>query len=554
MPTIKVNKKEFCKFVGKDMNIEEIAEKIPMLGVAWEGYDDKEFEVEIFPNRPDMLSVEGLARAFSSFIGLKKGLKKYTAEQSEYMISVDRSVIDIRPVIVSCVIKGLEFDGEIIKSLMQLQEKLMLTHGRKRKKVAIGLHDLDKINFPLVYTTVNQDEKFIPLEFNEEMSIKQILENHHKGKEYSSILSNVDHYPIIIDSVGKIISFPPIINSEHTKLTENTKNVFIDITATDIKAAMEVLNIISTSLADRGGKIHKVKIKYPDVLFYTPDLTTKEINLDLNYANKILGLSLNADQTIELLKKMGYDAIEIKRDILKIQIPCYRTDIMHEFDVIEDIGIAYGYQNFDVEIPNISTIGSENQLESFATKIRSMLIGFGLQEVLTFILSNKNYLFEKMNLDEQPIAEISNSKTNEYNVVRNWLLPSMMDVLARNKHNDYPQNIFEVGDCVEIVENDIGAETVKKLCIVLCHSKASFSEIKSIVESFMRNIGIEYYKIEDSDHSSFIPGRAARLTIKGREIAIFGEININVLDNWGIEMPIAACEFNLNWIFEELFK
>ncbi|MCX8178650.1 MAG: phenylalanine--tRNA ligase subunit beta [Candidatus Aenigmarchaeota archaeon] len=554
MPTIKVNAKEFCRFVGKNMSIEEIAERIPMLGVAWEGHSNDEFEVEVFPNRPDMLSVEGLARSFSSFLGLKKGLKKYVAEQSEYMITVDQSLSSIRPIIVSCVIKGLDFSNELIKSLMQMQEKLMLTHGRKRKKVAIGLHDLDKINFPLVYTTTKGNQKFIPLEFDKEMSIKEILESHPKGKEYSNILEGVEDYPVIVDAVDRIISFPPIINSEHTKINETTKNIFVDITAMDVKAAMEVLNIIATNFADRGGKIFKVKIKYPETLVYTPDLSTKEINLDLKYANKMLGLSLSAEQATEFLKRMGYDAIEIRKDVLKVQIPCYRTDIMHEFDIVEDIAIAYGYENFDAEIPEISTIGGEDQLEAFSTKIRSMLIGFGLQEVLTFILSNKNALFEKMNLEEQDIAETANSKTSEYNVVRNWLLPSMMDVLARNKHNDYPQNIFEVGDCVELVDNEIGAETVKKMCVVLCHSKASFSEIKSIVESFMRNVGLEEYKIEEADHNSFIPGRAARLVVKGRDLAIFGEINLSVLEKWGLEMPVAACEMNLNWLFEEMFK
>ncbi|MBU5690310.1 MAG: phenylalanine--tRNA ligase subunit beta [Candidatus Aenigmatarchaeota archaeon] len=554
MPTIKVNTREFCNFVGKNMSVDEIAERIPMLGVAWEGHTNDEFEVEVFPNRPDMLSVEGLARSFSSFLGFKKGLKKYSAEQSEYMITVDGSVSKVRPIIVSCVIKGLDFNDDLIKSVMQLQEKLMLTHGRKRKKVAIGLHDLDKINFPLTYTTVNDNVRFIPLEFNEEMSIKQILETHPKGKEYAHILQGSQNYPVIIDAVGRIISFPPIINSEHTKINENTKNIFVDITALDAKAAMEVLNIIATNLADRGGRIFRVKIKYPDSLIYTPDLSTREINVDLKYANKILGLNLDTEQAIEFLKRMGYDAIELRKDVLKVQIPCYRTDIMHEFDIVEDIAIAYGYENFDAEIPNISTIGGEDQLEAFATKIRSLLVGFGLQEVLTFILSNKNALFEKMNLKEQDIAETANSKTSEYNVVRNWLLPSMMDVLARNKHNDYPQNIFEVGDCVELASNDIGAATVKKMCIVLCHAKASFSEIKSIVESFMKNIGIEDYAIEEDNHDSFIPGRTAKLIIKGREIALFGEIHPIVLEKWGLEMPVAACEMNVNWLFEEIFK
>ncbi len=553
MPTIKVDRKDFCKLVGKEISMEEIAEKMPMLGVAWEGNENDEFEVEVFPNRPDMLSVEGLARAFSAFIGLKTGLREYHAEHSEYMGIVDQSVLSVRPVFVACVIKDVKLTDEFIKSIIQLQEKLMLTHGRKRKKVAIGFHDLDKIRFPVTYSCVGEDFSFVPLEQKKEMTIKEILNELPKGKEYGWILQE-GKYPIITDAAGKVLSFPPIINSEYTKLETNTKNVFVDITALDEKAANEVLNIIAATFADRGSKIYRVKIKYPDTVIYTPNLSTRNIQVEISYINKMLGLNLNAQEIYSYLERMGFASTEIKKGVLQVSVPCYRTDIMHAFDIVEDVAIAFGYENFDAEMPNISTIGEEDALESFANKIRNFLVGYGLQEVLTFILSNKNNLFKKMNIKEEEIAETANSKTSEYNVVRNWLLPSLIEVLSRNKHNDYPQNIFEVGDVVVLADNDIGAETVKKVGIVICHAKASFSEIKSLVESILSNLGLSDFAVEEAEHNSFIAGRAAKVLIKGRELVLFGEIHPEVLENWGLEMPVAACEMNLNWIFEEIFK
>ncbi|MBU5689190.1 MAG: phenylalanine--tRNA ligase subunit beta [Candidatus Aenigmarchaeota archaeon] len=553
MPTIKVNRKDFCQLVGKNFSMEEIAERIPMLGVAWEGNEGDDFEVEVFPNRPDMLSVEGLARAFSAFMNIKTGLREYHAEQSEYMAIVDPSVVEVRPVFVACVIKDVNLSDEFIKSIIQMQEKLMLTHGRKRKKVAIGLHDLDKIRFPITYSVVNENFSFVPLEQEKEMTIKQILEELPKGKEYGWILQG-NKYPIITDAVGKVLSFPPIINSEYTKLETKTRNIFVDITALDEKAANEVLNIIATTFADRGGKIYRVKIKYPDLVIYTPNLNSKTINVDVNYINKILGLSLSVEEIKKYLSMMGYSSSEVKKGILQVNIPCYRTDIMHAFDIVEDVAIAYGYENFEAEQPNIATIGEEDALEAFSNKLRNFLVGYNLQEVLTFILNNKENLFKKMNVEEEEIAETANSKTSEYNVVRNWILPSLMEVLSRNKHNDYPQNIFEVGDVVVLSDNDIGAETIKKLGIVLCHAKASFSEIKSIVQSVLSNLGLNDYQIEELEHNSFIAGRTAKIVIKGRDIAIFGEIHPIVLENWNIEMPVAACEFNVNWLFEEIFK
>ncbi|MCS7135351.1 MAG: phenylalanine--tRNA ligase subunit beta, partial [Candidatus Aenigmarchaeota archaeon] len=428
-----------------------------------------------------------------------------------------------------------------------------LSHGRKRKKVAIGLHDLDKIKFPISYTTVDENFSFIPLEQKRKMSIKEILNELPKGKEYGWILEG-DKYPIIIDSVGNVLSFPPIINSEYTKLEVNTKNVFVDITALDEKAANEVLNIIATTFADRGGKIFKVKVKYPDKIIYTPNLTTNTMQVNVSYINKILGLNLSVEEVIRLLERMGYKAVEAKKGSLQVDVPCYRTDIMHEFDIVEDVAIAYGYDNFEAEMPNIATIGEEDMLEAFANKIRNLLVGYNLQEVLTFILTNKKNLFVNMNLQEEDVAEIANSKTSEYCVVRSWLLPSLMEVLSRNKHNDYPQNIFEVGDVVVLSGNDIGAETVKKLTIALCHSKASFSEIKSVVESFLKQMGLSEFSLEEDEHNSFISGRCAKVVLGKREIGVLGEIHPIVLQNWGLEMPVAACELNINLVFEEIFK
>lgn len=551
MPVIKVNRKDFCGLVGRDIPMKVIEERLPMLGMGWEGYEDDDFQVEVFPNRPDMLSVEGLARAFSSFMNINTGLRRYASEQSEYMVKIDEKVAAVRPVFVSCIIKNVNFSDEFIKSIIQMQEKLMLTHGRKRKKVAIGLHDLKKINFPVLYTTEKPSFQFIPLEQNREMTMKEILEELPKGKEYAWILEGMNEYPLLIDASGKVLSMPPIINSEYTKLDVDTKDIFVDITALDEKAANEVLNIIATAFADRGGEILRVKVKYPDKIIYTPNLFTRTMNLDLFYVNKMLGLQLTSHEITECLKRMGFSSIEIRKGVLEVAVPCYRTDIMHPFDLVEDVAIAYGYENFEPEIPNISTIGEEDDLEIFSTKLRTLLVGYGLQETLTFILSNKENLFEKMNVEEVAIAETMNSKTTEYNVMRNWLLPSMMDVLARNKHNEYPQNIFEVGDVIELDEDDdTGAKTKRKLAIVLCHAKSSFSEIKSLTESFFKNLGIENYEIRELEHKSFIPGRSARIVIQGRDIAEFGEIHPIVLEKWGLEIPVAACEVNVDWLYE----
>ncbi len=550
MPVISIDKKDFCQLAGKEFTIEEIAENIPMMGTAWEGVRGDTFDVEVFPNRPDMLSVEGLARAFSSYMGVNSGLRNYQLEGSQEMVVVENKVAEVRPYFVSCIIKDVEFNDDFIKSVMQLQEKLHITHSRKRKKTAIGLHDYDKIVFPVIYTTKPKDFKFIPLEENKEMTLEEILEKHPKGKEYAWILEGMEEYPLLHDARDRVLSMPPISNSEDTKVEETTKNIFVDITATDEKTANEVLNIIATTFADRGAKIHKIKIKYPGKMIYTPDFSPQAMTVESNYINKLLGLKLKNKEIIELLRRMGHDVEEIGSDKLRVFSPCYRTDIMHPMDLVEDVAIAYGYDKFEPKIPNIATIGEEDPKEVFCTNLRSLLVGYGLQEVVTFILTNKNDLFKKMNMEERAIAETSNAKTSEYNVVRNWLLPSLMEVLAGNKHNEYPQNLFEVGEVVELADNDIGNKTMKRLAITLCHSKANFSEMKSLVESILANVGVDSYKVEKSECPCYVPGRAVKFTVNDRALARFGEIDPKVLEKWGLEMPVVGGEICVELLFD----
>ncbi|MBS3051841.1 MAG: phenylalanine--tRNA ligase subunit beta [Candidatus Aenigmarchaeota archaeon] len=549
MPVININRNDFCRLIGHEIPMKTIEERIPMLGVGWEGTEGEEFSIEVFPNRPDMLSVEGLARAFSSFMNIERGLREYKAEPAEeFLIVVQPKVMNVRPFIVSCVVKNVDLSDDLIRSVIQMQEKLHVTHCRKRKKAAIGIYDLEKISFPLTYTTEKRTFKYVPLEEKQEMSLQEILEKLPKGKDYAWILEGMNEYPILLDSRGKTLSFIPILNADENKIDNKTKNLFIEVTGTDEKTVTEVLNIIISTFGDRGAKMHKVKIKYPDTgIIYTPNTSPKMMSLEPKYVNKILGLNLRNYEIIEYLQRMGHDAVEINKENIEVTIPIYRTDIMHAMDIVEDVAIAFGYENFEAVIPNISTIGEENPLEVFASRLRSLMVGHELQEVFTFILTNKKNLFNKMNVKETEIAETANPKTEEYNVVRNWLLPSLIEILERNQHHEYPQNIFEVGDVVILNPyTDTGTETKKRLALAMCHSKTNFAEIKSIVESMMKNLGINNYKIEEAEHKSFVAGRCAKIGIDSIELGVFGEINPVVLENWKLEMPVSTAEIDID--------
>jgi len=552
MPTITITLDDLNQLSGADFTLNELKEHLPMIGSCWESEVGNEFVLELFPNRPDMLSLEGLARAFSSFMNIKTGLRKYIAKDSKFEINVDPKVKKIRPYIVSCVVKNVEFNDRLIRSIMQLQEKLHMTHCRKRRKCAIGVYDLDQIKFPLKYTTKSKNTKFIPLDENKEFTFENTLKKTQKGKDYAGILENLKEYPCLIDSKNKILSLIPILNSNNTKITENTQNILIEATATDEKTALQALNIIATSFADHYSDLYKVKINYGNKKITTPNLEVSKIKVKLEYINKLLGMNFSKEEIKILLNKMGLGIS--KKSIaneLEVLIPCYRTDIMHSMDVVEDIAIAYRYNNFESEPPEIATIGEENPLEVFTRNVRHLMIGQGLQEVVTFILSNKEKLFKKLNSNEEKLAEIENPKTREYCVVRNKLLPSLLEVLSNNTHNEYPQNIFEIGDIIELdSKEETMSKTVRKLAVCLSHKDTNFSEIKGILESLFLNLGLSKYSIKKLERTHYIPGRSAKLEINGKVIGEFGEIHPQVLNNWNIEMPVSSLEIN----FSELFK
>jgi len=547
MPSITLNRKVFEKLVGKKLPDEQLQDRISMLGTDLEKVDENKIVVEIFPNRPDLLSEQGFARAFSSFIGTKPGLREYQTIKTSDRVIIEPSVNNIRPYTACAVVKNLQFDNEKIKEIIQIQEKLHITYGRNRKKCAIGVYPLEKIQFPIRYLAKDPNQiKFQPLESDREMTGLQILSQHKAGREYGHLLENLNQFPIFIDANDQILSMPPIINSHHTgKISENTQEVFIECSGFDYNTLSKCLNIVVTALADMGGQIHSLELHYPRTTHLSPNLEPIPVKINLSYVNKILGLDLDEKQLQTHLKAMGY-GYENKKAL----VPAYRADILHQIDLIEDIAIAYGYENLEPEIPQVATIGQEDPFQKFLTKIRNILIGFKLQEIKTYHLMSKDELNTKMNLDFPPIP-LKNA-LGDYNHLRNWLIPSGLKVLSENQHHDYPQNIFEIGT---VFKKDESQETNVKentrVSILLCHEKTDFTEIKQILDALFQTLDLQY-DIQETEHNSFIEGRVGRISIKDKKLAYIGELSPGILSNWGLNMPVTALEINLTELFELL--
>ncbi len=530
MANVSLNKKNFEK-IGK---IDFIEERLGMLGCPVDAVTDTEILVDITPNRPDLLSEHGIKRALLSFLGKEKGLKNYKINKSDNELIVEKSVSEVRPFTACAIVKNLSLNNEKIKELIDIQEKLHTTLGRNRKKIAVGIYPLEKIKFPVYFRALPPDKiKFCPLGEKREMSGSEILTRTSTGREYASLLEGKKVYPIFIDSADNVLSMPPIINSDITgKITESTKEVFIECSGFDYKILSKTLSIIVTALADMGGNIYSMKLKYSGKSIVSPDLSPEKMKLDLDYANKILGLNLKEKDAKQLLEKMGYGFAK------EVLIPAYRTDILHQIDLVEDIAIAYGYDNFIPEIPQISTIGKEDNIEILKRKISEILCGLGMIETYSYNLTNKEDECKKMNL-KSSLIEVPNAKTN-YNALRHMMIPTMMRILSENTDKEYPQKIFESGKTFA-KSDDIKESDVLSVAV----TNSNFTEAKQILDYISRMLGMEF-SVEPVKHDSFIEGRTGKILLNNKEIGIIGEINPLVISNWNLEVPVSAIELNLD--------
>lgn len=336
-----------------------ILEKIPLIGSDVERTEEDHADVEFFPDRPDLFSPEGAARAMRGYLGIETGLPSYPVKPSGISFTIDPKLADIRPVLGAAVIRGVSFDDESIQSIMSLQESLHWAVGRGRSKVAIGIHDLDAVRPPFHYIASPRSRAFVPLDYTESMTMDEILEKHPKGRDYAKIVKDFPLFPLIVDKDDHVLSFPPIINGERTRVTIDTKNILLDTTGTDTRAVGVAVNIICTAMAEAGATIESVEIEGVE----TPTLAPAERTVSVAECSRLLGINLTAPQMAELLKKMRFGAEPVGADKVKVLVPCYRADIMHDWDLFEDVAIAYGYDKLESQPPRTFTVGKSHPVQ-----------------------------------------------------------------------------------------------------------------------------------------------------------------------------------------------
>ena len=518
--------------------------------------DDSELQLENKDtNRPDTWSSEGIARALRGYQGLEVGLRRYSARKVAVEISVDKELAKIRPFFCCVVARNIKINDAIIRGFVQLQEKLDKTYGRNRKRSSIGFYDFDLITPPLHYGAVGLDQvRFVPLEWDHPLSLREILEQHPKGIEYGGIVKQYHKMPIILDSKNKVLSFPPIINSNDLgRITPETRNILVEITGTSEQTVSNALTILATCLADRGAEINSSIIHYSYGKIHkvtTPDFNERLLKVPEEEVKTLTGLTLSRAEIVKLLRRARFDVRTDPGMYLNVRVPCYRLDILHPVDVIEDIAIAYGINRIDPRWPSDLTIGGCSPIEEFSDTIRELAVGLGFQEVLSFMMTSPEKLFEKMNRQLGRAVEVANPKVTTLTCLRSWLLPSLMDFLSNNTHVEYPQKLFEVGDYVDWdPSRSTRTKDVRELACVSAHSKANFTEMKSHLEPLMMNLGLEF-TVTPIEHPSFLEGRIGSIHIGDEEVGIIGEVHPQVIENWKLQNPVSAMELEIDRLFK----
>jgi phenylalanyl-tRNA synthetase beta chain len=512
-----------------------ILEKVALIGSDVERTEEDHADVEFFPDRPDLFSPEGVARAMRGYLGIETGLPSYPVKPSGISFSIDPKLADIRPVLGAAVIRGVTFDDESIQSIMSLQESLHWAVGRGRSKVAIGIHDLDAVRPPFRYIAAPRSRSFVPLDYTEWMTMEEILEKHPKGRDYAKIVKDFPLFPLIIDSHDHVLSFPPIINGERTRVTVDTKNILLDTTGTDKRAVNVAVNIICTAMAEAGATIESVEIDGVQ----TPTLAPAERTVSVKECSRLLGVSLTAPQMAELLRKMRFGAEPAGADNVKVLVPCYRADIMHDWDLFEDVAIAYGYDNLESHPPKTFTVGKPHPVQVNAALAREAFTGLGYLEVMPFTLTSEDVLYKRMQRPEtRGVLRVMHPITIENTVVRTELLPLLLEFLTINRHRELPQRLFTVGDVVR------DCSTHQQAAGVSTHPDADFSEAYASADAVLHELSIDY-TVKESEDPAFIDGRRGDIIVAGKTVGVFGEVHPAVLIAFELEHSVAAFEFDL---------
>jgi phenylalanyl-tRNA synthetase beta chain len=563
MPKIETKEKSFFHYLGKSYTDDELEEIFPVAKAELDGHSDDTIKIELNDtNRPDLWSAIGVARAIKNY---KDGdIKEYdflsskdkTLDNGGRELQIHEAPVN-RAYSIGFAAKGHVVSNDDLLSLIQSQEKLCFNYGRKRKTIAMGIYRSDLIEFPVHYQGADPDKtSFVPLGMDEILTLREITKKHPKGIEFGPIVENDPTFPYLYDDNGNTLSFPPVINSADLGAVKvGDSELFVELSGPLLKNLLLAATIMSCDMADMGFQICPVKVVFDEDTEFGSDITVPyyyqdPISCTLAQVEKTTGVKMDGDTVVKALKKMGVKSIcDNKTGIITATVPGYRDDFLHAADLVEDVIIGYGLNNFIPEMPQSFTMGRLAPAEELGRTVKDILVGLGFQEMMYNYLGSKKEYVDNMNVKDDNYIQIANPMSENYEYVRPSVIPSLLESESISAHATYPHKIFEVGKIAYLFEEDnSGTITKNSLGFLAADSLMGYNEVASMVNTLMYFLRVEYKLESLTDDPRFISGRGAAIMSEGKNLGLFGEINPIVLANWGCGMPTIACEIDLDEI------
>ena len=544
MPTINVEQNLLRKFVesrGRVHDVEDMAFRLPLMGTDIDTCDDDVLDIEIFPDRPDLLSPETLFHGMMPFLHDSPPNPRLSVTHGTISMRVSPDLANIRPVILGAVIRGVDFDEDMIKRLMEHQEKLHFALGRGRKRASIGVHDLATIAPPFRVEAVSRDQSFIPLAMDDEMTIDEILEKHPKGVDYAHLLQGMDRVPIIFDANDAVLSFPPIINGDHTTVTTDTRDLFIDVTGLDIRACESALMLICLQLSILGGDVESVRVNACDGTEWSIDGSPKQHSVERGLVEGILGNSFTDDEIENAIRRMGGIYNGDSSGILSISMPRWRYDILHPIDLVEEIAIGHGYDDLAYDVPKAPLTAIPRKDGHLRRRIREALQGLGLIQIQSLTLSNDADQFTSVRWKEDgSITRMTNPITTEHTILRQNIIPGLLRLLAANRHHDLPQGVYELGTVV------IDHKNRERFAFLVAERTGGFAQLRGRIQALMRDLGCDEWSLETIENGPWLSGRSASIIVNGIVVGECGEIDPHVSETFDLNVPMSGAQFDIS--------
>lgn len=530
------------------------------------------YKIDVSANRYDILCIEGLARALNIFLEKQRPPNfVLTPAKDELTMYVNPNTAAIRPFCVCAVLRDVTFTEDSYKSFIDLQDKLHQNIARQRTLVAIGTHDLDTIQGPFTYDALPPSEiNFTALNQTVSMTGPELMEHlsHDlKLRQYLYIIKDKPFYPVIRDANGIVLSLPPIINGDHSKIKLTTKNVFIECTATDLTKAKIVLNTMVTMFSEYcKAQFHIESVKTVAVdksVHILPDMTPLKLSTTADFVNKSIGIEIQPEEIVKLLERMQLTAV-INKETHKIDVtvPPTRSDIFHECDVMEDVAVAYGFNKIVKRIPATNTDGKQQPVNKLSELLRGEIAQMGFHEVVNFVLCSNDENFAYLGRpDDGTAVKVANPITFEFQLCRTSLIPGILKTLSNSKHHRLPMKVFELQDIViKMADSDVGAGNVRHLSIAYCGQTSGLEVIHGALDRLfsLLRVGLDAkkenkkgYYITPVESPTFFPKRCADIILDGKRIGTMGIIHPDVLTRFELPFPVSLLELNVETLLHQ---